>query len=764
VHPPVNLEAKNHLARLLATENIFIRHKQVKTASFDTVSRVLTFPIWKDVSHVVYTMLAGHEVGHALWTVRESLNALAKRIDPKFINIAAAYINIVEDVRIEKLIKAMYPGLRQVFLIAYQELDKKFKITSNIDGACFIDRANVFYKFGHETSFTTVEKDFVDRMEKTETSNDVFELADEIYKWAKQNDQHPDAPELPEDLIEQLKEALENGDIDLEESDGPSTGPQIEIEMECEGEGDESEGNEGGQGKGQEKDKKDGSDDSDKKDKSKGDGSKEKGKDGEDGDGEDGEGNESEGKDSKPPTSQKQGKPAAVPPNNKKAIPVKPRSAPAPLTQQRFDESIVKLNDTKARDIIYLSTPKPNLKNIVEDYKTVHQAIRDNLKLASQATAMTRAIREYEDFCQVNNDKINYIFTQFEMKKQAERYKRIKTSKTGSIDTLRLHAYKYEEDLFKSIANVTDAKNHGLIYVVDWSASMSSSMPGTLQQLIILAKFCRKAQIPFEVYSLTTGDSSQSFEIKPGNLCYTKNFRMRNYLSSRMNQKEFHDACVNLFALMPGGLYNGFKNRQDQLIGCTPLDEAVITAVELIKELRARTKAQIVNAIFLTDGGANTVSQYVNDYGRTEYMTGDRRYIIEDRLTRKHYEFSCGWNEMTPAMLQILRDRENINVLGFYVTESLNEYMFSLSPEDKKQFDSDGYVICTNWGFNELYVLKGGERLKATEVALKARRNGSNLEPGQTMYVEEITKSLAARGIATRKNRVMLDRFVRMIA
>ncbi|BCU93841.1 MAG: hypothetical protein CM15mV3_1270 [Caudoviricetes sp.] len=61
-----NQEIKGNLARLLATENLVVEHKQCPTAMFDVDRRVLTLPRWDKASGTVYDMLVGHEVGHAL--------------------------------------------------------------------------------------------------------------------------------------------------------------------------------------------------------------------------------------------------------------------------------------------------------------------------------------------------------------------------------------------------------------------------------------------------------------------------------------------------------------------------------------------------------------------------------------------------------------------------------------------------------------------------------------------------------------------------
>ena len=108
---------KDRLAKLLAMEDIHVRHSsRASTASFDVQNRILTLPIWKDMTEDIIDMLTGHEVGHSLWTLlvdwEEAINE----------GIHKGILNIVEDARIEKKIKRKYPGIIKPFLSAYREL------------------------------------------------------------------------------------------------------------------------------------------------------------------------------------------------------------------------------------------------------------------------------------------------------------------------------------------------------------------------------------------------------------------------------------------------------------------------------------------------------------------------------------------------------------------------------------------------------------------------------------------------------------------
>ena len=66
--PEVNKDVKTLLAKLLATENIHVVHKNMETAYFDTKNRELGLPILENMSGDIYDLMTLHEVGHALWT------------------------------------------------------------------------------------------------------------------------------------------------------------------------------------------------------------------------------------------------------------------------------------------------------------------------------------------------------------------------------------------------------------------------------------------------------------------------------------------------------------------------------------------------------------------------------------------------------------------------------------------------------------------------------------------------------------------------
>ena len=208
---------KNQLAKLMATENLTIVHKKVPTAYFDMKNRILCCPIFKeDLSNELYDLFMGHEVGHALNTPYEGVHsALTKNRTLK------GYLNVVEDVRIEKAIKNKYPGLRKSFYTAYNELMEMdfFGIAKrDVNALSLIDKINLITKVGARVNITLSKEEagFLQMAEDCVTWEDVEECANAIYDWSKENETRDETDEsiVPQTLM------IENDEEEGEEEDG----------------------------------------------------------------------------------------------------------------------------------------------------------------------------------------------------------------------------------------------------------------------------------------------------------------------------------------------------------------------------------------------------------------------------------------------------------------------------------------------------------------------------------------------------------------
>ena len=185
----VKINELDKLAKLLSTEDIIIEHTKVATASFDIVNRILTLPMWQDMTRELYHMLVLHEIGHALYTTPQSWKDAVN----EFPGIKDT-INVIEDARIERMVKVKYAGSRRDFRIGYKELfDRDFFKTQGKDIAKYgiIDRVNLHYKLGEHITipFSTKETVLLVEIDNAKTMIDVVAIAKKLYNAAKEEKQ-----------------------------------------------------------------------------------------------------------------------------------------------------------------------------------------------------------------------------------------------------------------------------------------------------------------------------------------------------------------------------------------------------------------------------------------------------------------------------------------------------------------------------------------------------------------------------------------------
>jgi len=415
----VKHEIKSQLAKLLATEDLIVEHKNVDTAQFNVHTRVLILPRWEKASNNVYDALVAHEVGHALYT--------PDRDWYKEIELPPTFVNIVEDVRIEKLMKRRYAGLAKCFYNGYNELndDDFFDIDGkDLTDFNLADRVNLYFKIGawNDISFSDAETPIVRLIKDAETFDETLSAAEALYNFCK------------EELENKQEEEVE-----------------LDSGMDIEGGGNSPDDN--------------GDDNDFTVSESSGNAPMEDGSGGD----VDNSGMDAGGSYIEP--------------------------EPEVETANTLEEALKDLTDTRNNlESVYVELPKLNLKRIIIDNKVIHNNLNSSWeqqqqewkKMLEERNYYTNDIfeevdQEFIKFKRNAQKEVNYLVKEFECKKAASSYARATTSKTGVLDTARLHTYKYNEDLFKKVTTLADGKNHGLVFVLDWS--------GVMLCLILLSNF-----------------------------------------------------------------------------------------------------------------------------------------------------------------------------------------------------------------------------------------------------------------------------------
>ena len=445
----LNLDSKSQLAKLLATENITVQHNNVSTASFDVANRVLTLPIFKIKNKNVYDMLVGHECGHALWTTCDDWSEIGS--DDKL----RMAVNILEDTRIDKMIQSKFPGI-------ISDYEKGFKVLNDsnfygmqdhdINTLSFLDKVNMRSKSMNtmDIDFSNEETELLKQVDDIKTFDDVMKLAKELLAWQKQKDEEMFANNMD---VSADKQESEDGESESDYSDDDG-------QMRDEDSHDDS-----GQDSSQ-----------------------------------DSEDDETERKDDE--TYREWQDRLKDLEEEKKLEEEMMKSSMAPqemqdddfgITNREFEKSVQKLTDTAIDSKrAYANLPKTNLDNTIITYKQWFKDFGNEIDQDSYKDYKSQMLSRFSTFKRDSMKTVNYLVKEFEMKKSATAYRRATTSKTGVIDPMMLSKYKFTDDIFKKLSIVPDAKNHGMIILVDWSGSMSDVLPAVIQQLMNLAWFCRK--------------------------------------------------------------------------------------------------------------------------------------------------------------------------------------------------------------------------------------------------------------------------------
>jgi hypothetical protein len=713
----VNLEVKGSLAKCLATENLIIEHKKVPTAMFDVDRRVLTLPTWDKASAIVYDLLVGHEVGHALYT---------DNIDwtEEYPEVPKDFVNVLEDVRVERLMKKKYPGLSRTFYNGYNELNNDdFFSTKDekLDDLSFIDRINLYFKIGafHNIAFGDEENEFLTRASCTETFDEVLQLAREITEFVQYKRQKVDSmpsaggeDEMSGSGGEEVETPQSQSSEDGENQDGQN-------KTDCESFGDEMnkslEAPNGG-GFGQE-------------------------------------------------ASNQHGE------TNKDELKSK--------TSRSFDEKSQDLVDKYAHETHYVELPKMNLETMVIPNEFIHRKAKEFYTNNNSwiRDSYDAACKEYNIYKKSAEKEVSYLVKEFECKKSADQYARSSTARTGVLDTQKLHTYKFNEDLFKKVSVVPDGKNHGLIFILDWSGSMNEFILDAYKQLLNLIWFCRKVNIPFEVYAFTV-DCNSYVELQPnhppvyekvaGVLAPENSFRLMNFFTSKTNNRVLEEQLKNIWvACYSYQKRSGAVPSHLDLSG-SPIGESIIALHSLIPDFQAKNKLQKVNVIFLTDGEGyqNSVTVERKKYDSDSYIghTKYNRTAIRDRKSGRIYPplNYDNFPRYAKVLLQTVKDKfPTVNLINFRITPSRDfQTCYRWYGGDYNNYDSvkseykkNQCVRFDNTGFDQFNVIASSSLAQEEEFSVPENATKAQIKSA-------FTKVLGKK----RTNKKLLGSFVEMIA
>lgn len=656
--------SKTIMAKLLANENITVKHGSYPTAFFDVRQRLLALPLWNNSE--VYDLLLAHEVGHALYTNADEWESVRKTHS----DIPQSTFNVVEDIRIEKLVLRKYPGLLSAFKRGYQNMFDTDKMGINrakvikLNDYQFVDRLNIKAKLRDlvKVEFTRDEQKIVHRAHAMETWQDVVDVVVMIKEHLARTLNNPsgivmgmDVSDLDLDknseffgeLPESFKELMEKH---TEHHDNKSAG-----ESTSEGENKEISGASSTGG-----------------------------------------------------------------------------NSGITASEEDIKKAMVSETDAEMEEIKYSYVEKERDGTLTKVFEGVHPSHQKNIlisfeKLQAQRKEFANS-DETKKFILEIKDVVSCMAKDFEMRKSAYQFKKATVSKSGTLDLGQLHNYKFSDDIFLRSTKLGEYKNHGIVMLVDYSGSMSGIMPDVIRQLLILVSFCKKVHIPFDVWGFTSSNKLQ-YEVL-GHV-HVKSLAVFNLISSFMSKKEYTTAFSELVARTDKRKFYmtayGYESMSD-----TPLNEALLSMTDVIKEFRRKTNVQKLSLINLTDGEAGPMS---------------RHGFVKVVDTYEKYDY---YGNFTEKILNRFKKSGLVdNTMNYFL---LNYVPYSLQINDKK-FGKKGYIVVDNKnGYDRVILLNSRDLNEAEELQIGSLKKS------------DISKAFKKFNSGKQKNRVVATKFSEILA
>jgi len=642
-------ESKSLLARLLAKENITICHGNYNTAYFDVQNRVLGLPLWKDDDKDLYDMLVGHEVGHALYTPAEGWVGMQSKDNES--SVPGDYLNVVEDIRIERMIQKTYPGMVRSFKKGYSYLNKTdfFGIGDrDVNNMGLMDRINLKAKLRDliDVEFSDEEIPLVNRAFAADTWDEVVESARELYEFVKSNSrsqkQDPAAVEISQEgLIPEQQQQDED-----EENDPTSGSFNDDFENGMEESDDQED---------EESDLSTMDSDSDPSDE---------------------QGTESDLYES---IQEEQDEDLETVETQRKA--------------QENAEKLLETNENGKVPLVVNGLSREQMKDIVVPFDKVRKSREmarekyiidvnkhfddknDSQYINTMKKLNTDA--QFKEFLSETKRVVNVMVKEFELRKAAHQYSRASTARSGSLDLQRLHEYKTNDDIFKRVTTLADAKSHGMVMLVDNSGSMSDARGPVITQVLNLAMFCKRVNIPFDVYSFTT--NSISFinqteyhvddDINHASICMT------HMLSSSFSRSDYDVAYRQLYDI---AIHTSGSNGEYDKMRGTPLNDILTGMHVLLKDFKNRHGIEKTIFTVLTDGMSNmlNINTKLMNKNIDKRHRGVRILLDESkqmiRANTSYYFNSC---RMTEILLNAIRKEiQGLTTVGYFVSNSSSEF------------------------------------------------------------------------------------------
>jgi hypothetical protein len=739
------VQAKSLLAKLLASENITVEHRKSLTAYFDTKNRIMVLPAWKEMTPDLYDLLLGHETGHALFTPPDGWH---DKVTDETKKGFKTYLNVIEDVRIEKRIQEKFPGLKSSFRKGYADLmEKDFfgleRMDMEIHELPLIDRINLHYKVGSylNIQFSDEEQFYIEKIDAMKTWEDVVEVAEMLYGKAKEN-------------IRKEFEDMMN-DFELSEDDDDDD-EEIDSDDWEEGKKSKTFGQMGSNSE----DDEDPESITDRHFRSR----------------------------------EKELVDDTVKPFYYANCPTPNlRNIIAPYKNMKLFYNNFNHND---------STRYERTGKLRPEYLADIEAAKTKLytKFASSNSRyISYLVKEFElrrnarQFARASVSKTGELDMKkiHQFKLNDDLFKRMTVVPNGKshglvmfLDYSGSMADNINSTIEQTLVLATFCRKVNIPFRVyaftdgahdfEQMSTMLGYQPGDYRTYIDSHKYDDNGNLKDNKYLKFSKNEGEL------DLDSNHNFVLREYLSSEMSGTEFKTATKHWLLVAelmdrsrtwlpqrdPNLIDRGYRNGYIESLNGTPLNEAIIASMEIISQFKAKYKLDVVNTVFLTDGDANETNGVIGGKSLPQARYSEGNVVIRDTKTGLEGRAAPG-QEMTIALLNLLKAKVGGNIIGFFLIPTYHQKRVILSRISRTKlyiadfdkhyndFKKNKFFMLNDVGYDDFYFIPGDRDLAIEEDKMETPEKGSKNDFKKAFMKMQKGKSV---------NRILLSRFAQKIA
>lgn len=321
---------------------------------------------------------------------------------------------------------------------------------------------------------------------------------------------------------------------------------------------------------------------------------------------------------------------------------------------------------------------KTGLNNLVS-YKEVSESIRKSSHLE----------KDVKTFLNEKSSTITDMVLAFNRLKNARQKLNQKKNITGELDFNKVVHYKTEEKIFKSKVVKNRKKNHGFVMLLDFSGSMDDVLDSLSDQIIRLASFCRRVNIPYKVYLFTSGGYYSRSRVTGKSRSLSANELDTNsctviYEALNSETPNQNEAMTNFKSICVGKSSYG--------TGSTPIYSSLLALPRLMGQMQAKYKLDKLNLFVFTDGGdtdgITKGSGSIRNLGRCTLQYKDVKATVTESP-------ECYFDELN-IFYDIYKELFNINISTFFMSDSPKRELGTLV--SSKYNGEELFVLEDHWG------------------------------------------------------------------